>query len=68
MENLGKLFLRRARRRARFKKRPFLGSEKSSFSGITFFFVDLRESGQRKVCRASDPRNFGTKFVGIEAL
>ena len=56
--------------RARFirEKRVFEGSRKSCFSGITFFFVDLGESGQSKVCRASDARNFGTKIVGIEAL
>ena len=56
--------------RARFirEKRVFWGLEKSTFSRITFFFVDLEESGQSKVCRASDGRNFGTKFVGIEAL
>ena len=56
--------------RARFirEKRVFGGPRKSRFSGITFFFVDLRESGQSKVCRAYDARNFGTKFVGIEAL
>ena len=56
--------------RARFirEKRVFGGSRKSHFSGITFFLVDLVESGQSKVCRASDARNFGIKFVGIEAI
>ena len=44
------------------------GSRKSCFSWITFFFVDVGESGQSKVCSASDAWNFGTKFVGIEAL
>ena len=57
-------------RRARFirKKHVFGGGQKTRFSGITFFSVDLVESGQSKVCRASDARNFGTEFVGIEAL
>ena len=57
-------------RRARFirEKRVFGGLQKSGFSEITFFLVDLRESGQSKVCRASDARNFGTKFVGIEGV
>ena len=57
-------------RRARFisEKHVFGGLEKSTFSGITFFFVDLRESGQSKVYSASDARNFGTKIVGIEAI
>ena len=56
--------------RARFihEKHVFGGLEKNTFSRITFFFVDLEESGQSKVCRASDARNFDTKFVGIEAL
>ena len=56
--------------RARFipEKRVFRGVRKTCFSGITFFFVDLVESGQSKVCRASDARNFGTRFVGIKAL
>ena len=56
--------------RARFirEKHVFWGSRKSRFSGITFFSLDVGESGERKVCRASDARNFGTKFVGIEAL
>ena len=57
-------------RRARFirEKRVFGGLEKSSFSGITFLLLILVGNGQSKVCRASDARNFGTKFVGIEAL
>ena len=57
-------------RRARFirEKRVFGGPEKSSFSGITFFLVDVVKSGQSKVCSASDAQNFGTKFIGIEAL
>ena len=57
-------------RRTRFirEKPVFGGSRKSCFSGITFFFLDEGESGQSKVCRASDARNFGTKYVGIEAL
>ena len=50
------------------EKRVFGGPRKSSFSGITFFFLDLVESGQSNVCSASNARNFGTKFVGIEAL
>ena len=50
------------------EKRVVWGSQKTSFSGITFFYVDLVESGQSNVCRAFDARNFGTKFVGIEAL
>ena len=56
--------------RARFirEKHVFGGSRKTCFSGITFLLVDLWESGQSKVCSASDARNFGTKFVGIEAL
>ena len=56
--------------RARFirEKRVFEGNRKSCFSGITFFFLDLGERGQSKVCNASNARNFGTKFVGIEAL
>ena len=56
--------------RARFirEKHVFGGSQKSCYSGITFFFVDFRKSGQSKVCRATDARNFVTKFVGIEAL
>ena len=55
--------------RVLFAKNVFLGVvKKRVFLQITFFFVDLRESGQSKVCRASDARNFGTKFVGIEAL
>ena len=41
---------------------------KSTFSRITFFFVDVGKSGQSKVCSASDARNFATKFVGIEVL
>ena len=57
-------------RRARFirEKHVFGGLEKSTFSGITFFFVDLRKSGQSKVCSATDARNFGTNFVGIEVI
>ena len=57
-------------RRARFirEKRVFWGPEKSSFSGITFFLVNVVESSQRKVCRESDARNFATKFVGIEGI
>ena len=57
-------------RRARFirEKHVFWGGRKTRFSGITFFLVDMEESGQSNVCRASDARNFGTKFVGIEAL
>ena len=56
--------------RVRFisEKRVFGGGEKSCFSGITFFFVDLGKSGQSKFCSASDARNFGTKFIGIKAL
>ena len=56
--------------RARFirEKRVFGGGRKTCFFRITFFFVDLEESGQSKVCRASDGRNFGTIYVGIEAL
>ena len=56
--------------RARFirEKPVFGGGRKSCFSGITFFFVDLGESGQSNVCSAYDDRNFGTKFIGIEAL
>ena len=50
------------------EKRVFVGSQKSCFSGITFFLLIMGESGQSKVCRASDARNFGTKFVGIKAL
>ena len=50
------------------EKRVFGGSQKSCFSKITFFLVDMRENSQSKVCSASDARNFGTKFVGIEAL
>ena len=50
------------------EKLVFWGSLKTDFSGITFFFVNLEESGQSKVCRASDARNFDTKFVGIEAF
>ena len=54
--------------RTRFirEKRVFESSRKTYFSGIIFFLVNMVESGQSKVCRASDPRNFGTKFV--EAL
>ena len=57
-------------RRARFirEKRVFKGVQKTRFSGITFFLVNVVESGQSKVCRASYARNFGTKFVGIEAV
>ena len=57
-------------RRARFirEKRVFGGPRNSCFSGITFFSLDVVESGQSKDCRASDARNFGSKFVGIEAL
>ena len=57
-------------RRARFirKKRVFGGPEKTRSSGITFFFVDLGESGTSNVCSTSDARNFGTKFIGIQAL
>ena len=53
--------------RARFirEKRVFRGGRKTCFLQITFFFVDLKESGQSKVCRASDARNFSTKFVGM---
>ena len=56
--------------RARFirEKHVFGGGRKTRFSRITFFLVDLRESGQSKVCRASDTRNFDTKFVGIETV
>ena len=56
--------------RARFirEKRVFWGSQKTCFLGITFFLVNMVESGQSKVCSASDARNFGTKFVGIKAL
>ena len=56
--------------RARFirEKHVFGGGRKTCFFRITFFFVDLRESGQSKVCRASDARNFGTIFLGSEAL
>ena len=56
--------------RARFirEKRVFWGGRKTGFSAITFFLFLLGKSGQSKVCRASDARNFGTKFVGIEAL
>ena len=67
----GKLFSDARVSRARFirKKRVFGGSRKTCFSGITFFFVDLVESGQSKVCRASDARNFvPDRFVGIKAL
>ena len=66
----GKLFLWRVRQpRASYaRKTCFWGSRKSCFSWITFFFLDMEESGQSKVCRASDARNFGTKFVGIEAI
>ena len=42
--------------------------KKALFKNNFFFFEDLEESGQSKVCRASDGRNFGTKYVGIEAL
>ena len=66
MENLGKLFICRARLIR--EKRVFGGPRKSRFSGITFFLVDLWDNGQSKICRASDARNFGTKIVGIEAL
>ena len=54
--------------RARFirEKHVFWGGRKTCFLRITFFFVDLGESGQSKVCRASDARNFGTKFVRID--
>ena len=57
-------------RRARFirEKRVFGSSRKTCFSRITFFLLLLWKSGQSKVCRESDARNFGTKFVGIEAL
>ena len=56
--------------RARFirEKHVFGGARKTCFSGITFFFVDLRESGQSKVCRATDAQNYSTKFVGIEVV
>ena len=56
--------------RTRFirEKHVFGGLEKITFSRITFFLVDLGESGQSKICRASDARNFGTKVVGIEAI
>ena len=56
--------------RARFirEKLVFGGLEKSTFSGITFSIVDMVESGQNKVYRASGARNIGTKFAGIEAL
>ena len=56
-------------RRVRFirEKHVFGGSRKTCFVRITFFFVDLGESGQSKICSASDARNFGTKFIGIEA-
>ena len=50
------------------RKTCFWGPEKSSFSSITFFLIDVVENGQSKVCSASDARNFGTKFVGIEGL
>ena len=50
------------------RKTCFWGWSKTRFSGITFFLVDMEESGQSNVCRASDARNFGTKFVEIEAL
>ena len=56
--------------RVRFmrEKRVFEGRRKSCFSGITFFLLNVRESGQSKISRASNTRNFGTKIVGIEAL
>ena len=66
----GKLFSWRARQSRAFytQKTCFLGSWKIMFFGNNFFFADVGESGQSKVCRASDARNFGTKFIGIEAL
>ena len=50
------------------EKHVFGGSRKTCFSGITFFFEDVEESVQSKVCSEFDAQNFGTKFVGIEAL
>ena len=57
-------------RRVRFirEKHVFGGSRKTCFLRITFFLVNVGESGQSKVCRASDARNFVTKIFGIEAL
>ena len=56
--------------RARFirEKLVFGGGRKTCFLGITFFLVDMGESCQSNVSRAYDARNFGTKFVGIEAV
>ena len=56
--------------RTRFirEKRVFGGGRKRGFSAITFFLLLMGKIGQSKVCRASDARKFGTKFVGIEAL
>ena len=50
------------------EKAVFGVPEKSCFSGITFFLLKTGESGQSKVCSASDQKFFGTNFVGIEAL
>ena len=55
--------------RVLYAKNEFLGGgRKRGFSAITFFLLLMGKIGQSKVCRASDARNFGTKFVGIEAL
>ena len=50
------------------EKDVFWGPEKSCFSRITFFSVEIGESGQSKVCSASDEKFFGTNFVGIEGV
>ena len=56
--------------RARFirEKRVFGDGRKTGFSAITFFLFLLGKSGQSKVCRASNARNFGTEFVGIKSI
>ena len=56
--------------RARFirEKHVFGGGRKTRFSVITFFLLLVEGNGHSKVCRASDARNFGTKFVGIEGV
>ena len=66
MKNFGKLFICRVRLPRAFysRKTCFLGWLKNVFFANNFLLVDLRESGQSKVCRAYDARNFGTKFIG----
>ena len=50
------------------EKAVFGGPEKSCFSVITFFLVEIGKNGQSKVCSASGEKFFGTNFVGIEPL